>query len=167
MIKLIVLDVDGTMTNGDITYIENDDKILQSKSFDVKDGLAIASWIKLGYKVAIITGRTSQIVKKRADELKITHLYQGVHNKDEILASILEKEGINFSNVASIGDDLNDYKMLKKSKLSFAPNDAVDFIKQNVNIVCTKNGGFGAVRQMIEYIIKHDNIEEEFYNLWV
>ncbi len=88
MIELIVLDVDGTLTNGNITYTNNGDEI---KSFDVKDGLAIATWTKqFGKKAAIITGRTSKIVEQRCKDLKIEHLYQGVHNKEEVLENILK-----------------------------------------------------------------------------
>ena len=165
MIKLIVLDVDGTLTDGKITYDANG---VESKSFDVKDGLAIASWTKkLGLKAAIITGRDSKITKIRAKELGITHLYQGVNNKDEVLKNILQKENITFKNVAAIGDDLNDYKMLQKVALSFCPNDAVEDIKNIVKVVCSKKGGCGAVREMIEYILKFEDKEDAIKDLWL
>ncbi len=164
MIELIVLDVDGTLTDGKIIYTSNGDEL---KNFDVKDGLAIATWTKkLGKKVAIITGRTSKLVEKRASDLSITHLYQGIHNKDEILAQILQEENLNWNQVATIGDDLNDFKMSKKAGISFAPNDASTYLKEIVNIVCSKNGGDGAVREMIEYICKIDGLEESFVGAW-
>ena len=164
MIKLLVLDVDGTMTSGDLTF---DSLGVESKTFNVKDGLAIASWTKkLDLKVAIITGRNSSIVQKRAEELGVQFIYQGVHNKDEILANILKDENLTFKNVASIGDDLNDYKMLKKSALSFCPADAVKEIKNLVNVVCSKNGGDGAIREMIEYILKYEDNEDAIFKLW-
>lgn len=166
MIKLLVLDVDGTLTNGQITYSNDTEDEL--KSFDVSDGLAIATWTKfMNKKVAIITGRKSKIVEKRASELKITHLYQNIKNKDEILEEILEKEGILLSEVAAIGDDLNDYKMLKKAGLSFTPANGSKYIKEIVNIKCKAYGGSGAVREMIEYIIKEDGIEEDFIKAWL
>ena len=121
MIELIVLDVDGTLTDGKITYLNNGE---ETKSFDVRDGLAIAVWTKsFGKKAAIITGRNSSIVEKRAKELNITYLYQGIKNKQEILEEILKKEGLSWSQVAAIGDDLNDYNMLKKVGLSFTPRN--------------------------------------------
>jgi len=164
MIELIVLDVDGTLTDGKIIYTSNGDEI---KNFDVKDGLAIATWTKhMGKKAAIITGRTSELVKKRAKDLGITHLYQGIHNKDEVLEEILKKENLTWEQTATIGDDLNDLKMSKKAGLSFTPNDAVTYLKNNVNIVCAKNGGNGAVREMIEYICKLDGSEEDFIKVW-
>lgn len=165
MIKLIVLDVDGTLTDGKITYTNAGDEL---KSFDVADGLAIATWTKkLGLKAAIITGRTSKIVEKRANDLKIEHLYQKVHNKDEILENILKEEGISWHEVAAIGDDLNDYKMLKKAGLSFTPSNGTSYLDSVVNVRCKNQGGSGAVREMIEYIIKEDGTEEEFLNAWI
>ncbi|APW65953.1 3-deoxy-D-manno-octulosonate 8-phosphate phosphatase [Poseidonibacter parvus] len=165
MIELIVLDVDGTLTNGQITYTNNGDEL---KSFDVADGLAIATWTKkLGKKAAIITGRNSLIVERRAGDLKIEHLHQGIHNKDEVLQSILDKEELSWNQVAAIGDDLNDYKMLKKAGLSFTPANGTQYLKEFVNVVCTAPGGSGAVREMIEYICKEDGIEEDFLNAWI
>ena len=82
MIKLVVLDVDGTLSDGKITYTSNNEEI---KSFNVKDGLGIATWLQLGRKVAIITGRNSKIVENRAKELQITYLKQGIHNKVVII----------------------------------------------------------------------------------
>ena len=165
MIKLLVLDVDGTLTDGGITYTNSGDEL---KTFDVSDGLAIATWTKkLGRKAAIITGRTSSIVERRAKDLKIEHLYQGIHNKDEILESILKKENISWNEVAAIGDDLNDFKMLKKAGISFTPANGSKYIKEIVNVQCEAKGGSGAVREMIEYIIKEDGTEEEFINAWL
>lgn len=165
MIELIVLDVDGTLTDGKIIYSSNGDEL---KNFDVKDGLAIASWTKkFNKKAAIITGRNSELVKRRAKDLGITHLYQSVHNKDEVLEDILKKENLSWENVAAIGDDLNDYKMLKKAGLSFSPNDAVEEIKNLVNKVCSKKGGQGAAREMVEYILKNDNAQKDLSDLWV
>ena len=165
MIELIVLDVDGTLTDGKITYLNNGE---ETKSFDVRDGLAIAVWTKsFGKKAAIITGRNSSIVEKRAKELNITYLYQGIKNKQEILEEILKKEGLSWSQVAAIGDDLNDYNMLKKVGLSFTPANGSHYLKDFVNVICQNRGGDGAVREMLEYIFKEDGLEEEFLNAWV
>jgi len=162
-IKLLILDVDGTMTSGKITYSNSGEEF---KSFCVKDGLAIASWIRLGRSVAIITGRESKIVAKRAQELGIEHFYQKVKDKASKAEEILKELNITWENVASIGDDLNDYSMLKSSKLSFAPANANDYIKDRVSNVLTINGGSGAIREMIEYILKQENAYEEFLSLW-
>lgn len=162
-IELIVLDVDGTMTDSHITYSENGDEI---KSFNVKDGLAIASWRKLGRQVAIITGRSSKIVARRAQELRIEHFYQGVENKKEVLEKLLSKLDIKMENVAAIGDDLNDLSMLKSAALSFVPRDASSYVDRIADVVLTKKGGEGAVREMIEYLIKKEGMEEKYLALW-
>lgn len=165
MIELLVLDVDGTLTDGKITYTNNADEL---KSFDVADGLAIATWTKkLGKKVAIITGRTSKIVQRRALDLQIEYLYQKVDNKDEVLETILQKEKLSWEQVAAIGDDLNDYKMLKKVGLSFTPANGTRYLKEFVDVVCKNSGGNGAVREMVEYIVKKEGIEQEFLKAWL
>ena len=162
-IKLIVLDVDGTMTDSRITYSENGDEI---KSFNVKDGLAIASWRKLGRQVAIITGRSSKIVARRAKELHIEHFYQGVDNKREVLDRLLEKLDLSMENVAAIGDDLNDLSMLKAAKISFVPRDASAYVDKIANVILTKKGGDGAVREMIENLIVKEGLEKKYLELW-
>jgi len=162
-IKLIVLDVDGTMTDGKIGYTQNGDEI---KSFNVKDGLAIKSWIKLGGEVAIITGRNSDIVSRRAKELDIEHCYQGVKDKFGALNKILEHLELTLDNVASIGDDLNDYRMLKASKIAFVPKDASQYVEAIADVILTRGGGEGAVREMIEYLIKKEGIEDKFLKIW-
>lgn len=163
-IELIVLDVDGTMTDSRITYSEEGDEI---KSFNVKDGLAIASWRKLGKQVAIITGRKSTIVARRAKELNIEHFYQGVHNKKEVLTSLLEKLNISIENVAAIGDDLNDLQMLKMVNISFVPRDASTYVDKIATVILSKKGGDGAVREMIEYLIQKEGLEKKYIDLWV
>lgn len=162
-IELIVLDVDGTMTDSRITYSEEGDEI---KSFNVKDGLAISSWRQLGKQVAIITGRSSDIVARRAKELHIEHFYQGVHNKREVLESLLEKLDLTMENVAAIGDDLNDLSMLKAAEISFVPRDASAYVDKIATVVLTKKGGDGAVREMIENLILKEGLEEKYLELW-
>jgi 3-deoxy-D-manno-octulosonate 8-phosphate phosphatase (KDO 8-P phosphatase) len=162
-IELIVLDVDGTMTDSHITYSENGDEI---KSFNVKDGLAIASWRKLGKQVAIITGRSSSIVARRAKELHIEHFYQGIHNKKEVLETLLEKLDLTMDNVAAIGDDLNDLQMLRSAKISFVPRDASAYVDKIATVILSKRGGDGAVREMIEHLIIKEGLEKKYLELW-
>ena len=162
-IELIVLDVDGTMTDSRITYSENGDEI---KSFNVKDGLAIASWRKLGRQVAIITGRSSAIVARRAKELHIEHFYQGIHNKKEVLENLLEKLDLTMDNVAAIGDDLNDLQMLNAAKISFVPRDASAYVDKIATVILSKKGGDGAVREMIEHLIVEEGLEKKYLELW-
>jgi len=163
-IELIVLDVDGTMTNSLISYSANGDEI---KSFNVKDGLAIVSWMKLGKKVAIITGRNSQIVARRAKELHIEHFYQGIEDKLTTLKTLTEKLHISMENVAAIGDDLNDYKMLEAAEISFVPSDASEHVEKIATVSLIRRGGEGAVREMIEYLINKEGLKQKYLDLWV
>ena len=162
-IELIVLDVDGTLTDGKITYTQDGDEV---KSFCVKDGLAIASWIKLGKQVAIITGRNSKIVERRAKELGIKHFYQGIHNKQEVLENLLEELNLSMENVASAGDDLNDYKMLNASKRSFVPLNASLHVQKIATDILDAKGGEGAIREMLECLIRDEGLEKEYLALW-
>ncbi len=164
MLKLVAFDVDGCMTNGDISYDSSGNEI---KTFNVKDGLGIVTLNKIGIKTAIITGRESTIVKNRAKELHITYFYQGVKNKLEKLDEILEKEGIRYSEVAYIGDDINDTSILKSVGYSFAPSDACIYAKKASKIVLKRAGGNGAVREMIEILLQQCDLKERFVEYWV
>lgn len=163
MIRLIVLDVDGCLTDGRIIYGESGE---ETKAFNVKDGLAIKSWLSLGNEVAIITGRRSGIVKRRADELGIVHLYQGVKDKTSRLKMVCSDLGIARDETAAIGDDLNDLGMLGFASLSFAPADATEPIRARVDHVCTRRGGDAVVREMIDYLLRHNNQTDDFLALW-
>jgi len=164
MIKLIVLDVDGCLTDGKIIYSTDG---AESKNFNVKDGLAIATWIRMGNHVAIITGRQSKIVKQRADELGVKHLFQGIKDKDRVLKELVESLGFNFFEVGAIGDDLNDYKMLSIVGRSFTPKDGVKEIQGIVKTVLNCNGGDGAVREMIDILVDENDQRDEFLSFWI
>ncbi len=163
MIKLIVLDVDGCLTDGKIIYTAQGDEL---KAFHVKDGLAIVSWIKLGHDVAIITGRNSEVVARRAKELGIVHLFQGVKDKESVLDELRLKLHLQWEHIAAIGDDLNDYKMLQRVGLSFTPKDGSLYIQECAQYTLDRSGGEGAVREMIEYILKENAQEDDFVALW-
>lgn len=150
-IKLIVLDVDGTLTDGKIYYDSNGNEM---KAFNAKDGMAIAQAGKNGIDIAIITGRSSDIVERRAKELGVKYLYQGVHSKVDALELILNNLDINLDQIMYIGDDINDIEVMKKVKYSACPRNAVEEIKRISNIIASKNGGDGAVREIIEIVLK-------------
>ena len=162
MIEIIFLDVDGCLTDGKIVYSPNGDEL---KFFDVKDGYAIESWLKLGKKVAIITGRSSKIVEKRAQDLKILHVYQGVENKLETAREVLKFEVLLFENAAAIGDDYNDYALLNSVGWSFRPKDGIKEL--SVKTVLTRKGGKGAIREMIEILIRAEGLEKEWSKRWL
>lgn len=158
MIKLIVLDVDGTLTDGKL-YISNLGD--EMKAFNVKDGLGITQAISLGKKIAIITGKKSEIVARRCKELGISEIHQGIKNKVEVLNEILKKYEIDYSEVAYMGDDLIDLKVMKLCGLAGAPKDSVQEILDISHFISNKNGGEGAVREFIEYILKNENLWEK------
>ncbi len=164
MIKLLVLDVDGCLTDGSLTYSA---EWIESKTFNVKDGLGISTWIKMGNHVAIITGRKSKIVQKRAEELGVQHLYQGINDKERVLKEIVEKLDISFDEVAVIGDDLNDFHMLRLAGKSFTPNNGVNEIKEIVDTVLSKKGGEGAVREMIDILVDENSQRDVFLSVWI
>ncbi|WP_294094312.1 HAD-IIIA family hydrolase [uncultured Cetobacterium sp.] len=164
MIKLIVLDVDGTLTDGKL-YVSNSGD--EMKAFNVKDGLGITQAIAQGKEIAIITGKTSHIVTKRCEELGIKEIHQGIKNKIATLNSILEKHNISYENVAYMGDDLIDLAVMKKCKLAAAPKDSVEEILAISNFISNKNGGDGAVREFIEYILKKENLWQNVVNNFV
>ncbi|MEG0137203.1 MAG: HAD-IIIA family hydrolase [Cetobacterium sp.] len=164
MIKLIVLDVDGTLTDGKLYVSNNGDAM---KAFNVKDGLGITQAIALGKEVVIITGKTSQIVTRRSLELGIKEIHQGIKDKIGTLEAILKKHELDYSNVAYMGDDLIDLAVMKKCKLSGAPKDAVEEILNISDFISTKNGGDGAVREFIEYILKSENLWDKVINHFV
>lgn len=158
MIKLVVLDVDGTLTDGKL-YIDNFGN--EMKAFDVKDGLAISQSIKAGIKFAIITGKTSKIVERRGTELGITDIIQGSRDKIKDLEQILKKYNITYKETAYIGDDLIDLKPMKLCGFSACPKDSVKEIIEISDFVSSKNGGNGAVREILEKILKDQGLWEK------
>ena len=164
MIELIIIDVDGTLTDGKIYYSNSGEEF---KAFNIKDGLMIKSWNMLGKKSAIITGRTSKIVEKRAKELDISIIKQGIKNKKEELDKILEELNLTYANVAIIGDDMNDYNILKQVKYSFSPFDANSLIQDIVKYRLHHKGGEGCVAEMINILIKKEKLEDKFLKLWM
>ncbi|RDU65292.1 3-deoxy-D-manno-octulosonate 8-phosphate phosphatase [Helicobacter didelphidarum] len=152
MIKMIVLDVDGTLTNGQITLTKINDVFTESKSFNVKDGMGITEWINGGGVVSIISGRRCAITQYRANELGVQEVHLGVQDKLACLKEICEKYRILPDNVACIGDDVNDINMYAFCRYSFAPADASAINKTRASFVTHAKGGEGAVREMIEIL---------------
>lgn len=155
-IKLLVLDVDGTLTDGKI-YMGNEGELF--KAFNVKDGSGIHDILpKMGIRPVIITARKSDIVEYRCRELDINMVFQGVRNKREMLYHICHEEGFianesgEFNEVAFMGDDVVDLPIMQAAILKACPADASRPILNLANFVSTKNGGEGAVRELIDYL---------------
>jgi 3-deoxy-D-manno-octulosonate 8-phosphate phosphatase (KDO 8-P phosphatase) len=151
-IKLLLLDVDGVMTDGGI-YISNSGD--ECKKFNVQDGYGIFKLQRADIQVGIITGRLSNIVARRAEELGITEVYQNLDNKLEVYESIKKKLNLSDVNIAYIGDDEFDLPVLERVSFSAAPQDAVAMVKKRVHYVCARCGGNGAVREVIDLILHH------------
>ena len=147
-IKLLVMDVDGTLTDGRI-YIGAQGEVM--KAFDVRDGYAIANILpRLGITPVIITGRSSAIVEQRAKELKITELYQGVADKLATLKEVAAKFTASADEVAYIGDDLNDLDCIRYCGMTACPADALPEVQKAVDYICSYDGGRGAVREFVD-----------------
>ena len=149
-IKLLVMDVDGTLTDGKIYMGENGEVM---KAFNVKDGYAIAHMLpEMGIIPVIITGRKSKIVENRAKEIGITELHQGVRDKLTVLKEVAEKYNASQNEIAYIGDDINDLECIEYCGFTACPADAVEKVKNNCQYVSVLYAGHGAVRDIINKI---------------
>ena len=123
------------------------------KKFNTSDSAGVLFCKKLSIPIGIITGEDTEIVKRRANKLKIDFLYMGINNKMKVANEICEKLNISLKEVAYIGDDIGDYKLLKNVGISSCPNNSPNYIKDVVNFVTKKNGGEGAFREFVEIIL--------------
>ena len=150
-IKLLALDVDGVLTDGKIIYDSGGREI---KNFDVQDGYGIVFFQKSGFKTAIITARASKVVTIRANDLKINRLYQNAVPKIHAYQRLLADFKLKDEQVCFIGDDLVDIPILKRVGFAVAVPNAVEEVKKVAHYVTQKNGGSGAVREVIDLILK-------------
>lgn len=157
-IKLLMLDCDGVLSDGKVIYTEDG---FETKAFDVSDGLGLSLLRFTDIKTAVITGRSSAALQRRCQDLKVDFLFQEVKNKVSIAEDLLERTSLGWENTAFMGDDWNDYYLLKKVALSAAPQQAPKEIKKEVDFITQSRGGDGAVREFIEYILKKQGILEE------
>ena len=150
-IKLLVLDVDGVMTDGSI-ILDNEGNEL--KRFHVRDGHGIKMIQKAGITVGLITGRKSKVVEMRAEELGIKEVHQKIFKKSAVFEQLLEKYKCKEENAAFMGDDVVDRELLKRAGLTAAPADAEEEIREMADIITQRGGGRGAVREFIDLILK-------------
>lgn len=153
-VKLLILDVDGVLTDGRIVI---DDAGLESKQFDVKDGHGLKILMRYGIGVVLVTGRQSRVVEHRAADLGITEVHQGIWNKLEIFEKILHRRKITPEETACVGDDVVDIPLLRRAGFSVAVADAVSEARQIADYVTHHPGGRGAVREVCELILKAQN----------
>jgi len=151
-IELLAMDVDGVLTDG--TLVINADGS-ESKFFNSMDGHGIRMWQRAGLKVALISGRDSEPTQRRAEQLQIEYVFQDCHDKLPVLENLLKQLGLAPNKVAYIGDDLTDLPAIRFAGFGVTVANAVDEVKKYADYVTTRAGGGGAVREVIEYILKN------------
>ncbi len=157
-IQLLILDVDGVLTDGGII---RDDAGQQIKRFHVRDGAGIVLWRRLNKDVAIITGKESTVVTHRAEELGIEHVYQNVGNKLDVYDQLKDELGIADSQIAYIGDDLPDLPVMRRVAVPIAVADASEEVRAVAKYVTKYPGGYGAVRDGIEFLCKEMGVWQQ------
>ena len=155
--KLVITDIDGVWTDGGMYY---DNTGNEWKKFNTSDSAGVLFCQKLNRPVVIITGENTDIVKRRAEKLKIKHLFMGVKDKLPVAAELCKKLGIDLKEVAYIGDDINDLTLLKAVGISAAPANAPLYIQQEVHIVTEKKGGDGAFREFVQTLLGSETLTD-------
>lgn len=157
-IEMVLLDVDGVLTCGDIIYSDSGEQI---KIFNVRDGVGIRLLKEAGLKVGIVTGRKGQALHHRCVNLGIDLIFDGVRRKDKVLDTIVERTGISKAAMAYVGDDLPDLPVMKQVGLAVAVNDAHEIIRRTAHLTTRAPGGKGAVREISEAILKARGVWDE------
>lgn len=150
-ISLLLLDVDGVLTDGSIIYSDSGEQI---KQFNSKDGLGLRLLMDSGIAVGIVTGRKSKALEHRCKNLGVTLLFDGIKDKSTALDHIILQTGVAAEKIAFVGDDLIDLPVMKRVGVSFCVSDACDDVKAHSDIITTQRGGKGAVREICENILK-------------
>jgi len=150
-IRLLLLDVDGVLTDGSIIYDETGS---ETKIFNVKDGLGIRLLIEAGIGVCIVTGRRSEALHHRCRDLGITDIFDGVSDKALILDAIVKKTGVRLTHIAAVGDDLPDLPLLRRVGVAIAVADAAPPVRCSAHLITDATGGQGAVREIAEAILQ-------------
>ena len=158
MVKLIIVDVDGVLTDGSLIVGDSGEEF---KVFHVRDGLGITLAISAGIGVAFVSGRYSRAVATRAKDLRVEEVYQGVANKLSAYDSLLKKYSLDDKEVCYIGDDLSDIPPLKRAGASYAVADAAEEVKKVAKRVTKNPGGKGAVREVIDSLLKSSGLGEK------
>lgn len=157
-LKLVLLDIDGTMTDGGMYYTESGD---QFKRFNVHDGMMIHRMItRHGMKFGFISsGSAEGIIRRRAETLGVQFVHAGREPKTDIIDTWLKQLNLTYESIAYVGDDLNDLAVLKKAGISACPADAVMPVKMAVDVVLSRKGGQGCVRELLEEVLGYDVLE--------
>lgn len=157
-VKLLMLDVDGVLTDGGLTYSEQGE---QTKRFNTLDGHGLKLLLALGIQVAIISGRDGAALRKRSSDLGLGHVFAGVDNKKEAADTLLQTLGLNWTQVAAMGDDWPDLAMLMPAAFSCAPPQAHAEVLSRVDWITSKAAGYGAVRELCDLLLQASGVYEE------
>ena len=160
LIKLLLLDVDGVLTDGRIII---DDNGVETKQFDVRDGQGIVSLMRAGIQVGLITARRSKVVSYRAKELGLRIVLQGIRSKADAYGKLQRKTGLTETQIAYMGDDVGDLDLLRRVGLSLTVSDGSKELSKLVDYVTEKPGGRGAVREVAELLLK---AQQKWHELW-
>lgn len=160
-IKLLAMDVDGILSNGQIIYDSNGN---ETKAFYVQDGVGLKGLRDAGIQLAIITGRSSPMVERRAKELGITHVIQGQDDKFTQLSTLAVSLGLELNECAYMGDDLPDMMAIKYAGLGISVPNGCTEVQEIADLITVKSGGHGAVREACEFILKAQNRYDDFIN---
>ncbi|MEM9411243.1 MAG: HAD hydrolase family protein [Planctomycetota bacterium] len=162
-IRLILSDVDGVLTNGAIIY---DNQGIETKAFHVRDGLGIKLWQKAGHQFGVLTARTSHLVKLRMSEVGVELIRQGLEDKLSTATQIAEQHNLEMSEICFIGDDLADMRVMQAVGLAASVSDGAEDVKKVAHFVTKCAGGQGAIRELIETILKSQKRWEEMLNIY-
>jgi 3-deoxy-D-manno-octulosonate 8-phosphate phosphatase (KDO 8-P phosphatase) len=154
-LRLLILDVDGVLTDGGLHF---DNRGEEYKTFNSQDGHGIRMLLDAGIEVAVITGRESGIVRHRMNELGVRHLYQGNRDKLGAYSALLEKTGFTPQQVGYVGDDLPDLPIMRRVGFAVAVQNAHEFVRHNCDWVTTRPGGKGAVREVVDFILEAQSL---------
>ena len=154
-IDLLVLDVDGVMTDGRLVY---DSRGTETKAFHVRDGQGVKYWLRAGHEAAILSGRESPILRRRAEELGVAAVYEGAKDKLPVFEKILKRFRRKAENVCYIGDDLPDLPILARAGFAVATADAVAEARRIAHYVARSRGGAGAIRETVELILRYQGL---------
>lgn len=160
-IKLIITDIDGVWTDGGMFYSESGEEF---KKFNTSDSVGVLLARQADIKLYIISGENSKAVVNRAAKLKIDNCYVGIKNKVELVETILAKEGVKYNEVAFIGDEINDIKLLQKVGFSACPQSAPSYTKKIVHAVIPTDGGKGAFRDFVIEVLNRENKLTDVFN---
>jgi len=163
-VRLVIFDVDGTLTDGQIILTDKQDEL---KAFYVQDGIGIQLLQEAGISVAVITAKQSDIVARRMEHLEVQHVYQGQRDKRVAYEHLLETLHLTDQQIAYVGDDVLDLPFIRRARLGIAVANAVPFVKKHADFITRQNGGHGAAREVCDLILQAKGLYDSIYSRYL